>query len=127
MKEKATMKVRRLLTLAAAFIALGCGSTLSQSPPTGDAAKGKQTYLNAQCYACHGRAGEGGNFMYPAPPLAGLDMPAEALQAFLRAAPRDMPSYAPAILTNDDIANIAAFLRSLPGRRDPKDFPLLNQ
>ena len=121
------MKIRPLLTLAATFTALGCGSTLSQSPPTGDAARGKQTYLNVDCYACHGRVGEGGNFMYPAPPLAGLDMPAEALQDFLRAAPNDMPSYAPTILTNDDIANIAAFLRSLPGRRDPKDFPLLNQ
>jgi mono/diheme cytochrome c family protein len=121
------MKIRPLLTLAATFTALGCGSTPSQSPPTGDAAKGKQTYLNAQCYACHGRFGEGGRFVYPAPPLVSLDLPAEALQAFLRAAPRDMPSYAPTILTNDDIANIAAFLRSLPGQRDPKDFPLLNQ
>jgi hypothetical protein len=49
------------------------------------------------------------------------------LQAFLRAASNDMPSFAPTILTNDDIANIAAFRRSLPGRRDPNDFPLLNQ
>jgi len=38
-----------------------------------------------------------------------------------------MPGFAPTILTNDDIANIAAFLRSQPGRRDPKDFPLLNK
>jgi len=121
------MKVHPFLTLAATFIALGCGLTLSQSAPTGDAAKGKQTYLNVECYTCHGRVGEGGNFMYPAPPLVGLDMPAEALQAFLRASPNDMPSYAPMILTDDDIANIDAFLQSLPGRRDPKDFPLLNQ
>ena len=121
------IKVRRLLTLAATFVALGCGSTLSQIASTGDAARGKQTYLNVDCYTCHGRVGEGGNFMYPAPPLAGLDMPVEALQAFLRAAPNDMPSFAPTILTNDDIADIAAFLGSLPGRRDPKDFPLLNQ
>jgi mono/diheme cytochrome c family protein len=49
------------------------------------------------------------------------------LQAFLRAAPNDMPSFAPTTLSNKDIVNIAAFLQSLPGRRDPKDFPLLNQ
>ncbi len=121
------MKVHRLLILAATFTALGCGSALSQSASAGDAAKGKQAYLNVECYTCHGRVGQGGNFMYPAPPLAGLDMPAEALQAFLRVAPNDMPSYAPTILTNDDIANIDAFLHSLPGRRDPKDFPLLDQ
>ena len=76
------MKIRPLLTLAATFTALGCGSTLSQSPPTADAAKGKQTYLNAQCYTCHGRFGEGGNFIYPAPPLVGLDLPAEAFKLF---------------------------------------------
>ncbi|MGO9932253.1 MAG: c-type cytochrome [Steroidobacteraceae bacterium] len=121
------MKVRPLPTLAATVIALGSASTLSQTATAGDAAKGKQAYLNYDCYTCHGRVGEGGNFLYPAPPLAGLDMPTVALQAFLRAAPNDMPSFAPAILTNDDIANIAAFLKSLPGRRDPKDFPLLNQ
>jgi mono/diheme cytochrome c family protein len=121
------MKIRPLPTLAATLIALGCGSTLSQIATTGDAAKGKQEYLEHDCYACHGRVGEGGSFMYSAPPLAGLNMPAVALQGFLRAAPNDMPSFAPTTLTNDDIANIAAFLRSLPGRSDPKDFALLNQ
>jgi hypothetical protein len=34
------IKIRPLLTLAATFTALGGGSTLSQSPPTGDAVKG---------------------------------------------------------------------------------------
>jgi mono/diheme cytochrome c family protein len=121
------MKVHRLLILAASFAALGGGAAMSQSAPAGDAAKGKQTYLDVECYTCHGRVGEGGNFMYPAPPLVGLDMPAEALQAFLRAAPNDMPSYAPTILSDNDIANIDAFLQSLPGPRNPKDFPLLNQ
>jgi mono/diheme cytochrome c family protein len=121
------MKVRPLVTLAATVIALGYGSALSKVAITGDAAKGRQAYLDHDCYTCHGRVGEGGNFLYPAPPLAGLNMPAVALQAFLRAAPNDMPSFAPTILTDDDIANIAAFLRSLPGRSDPKDFPLLNQ
>jgi len=110
------MKVRPLLTLAAAFIAVGCGSALSQIAATGDAAKGKQTYLNVDCYTCHGRFGEGGNFLYPAPPLAGLDMPAEALQAFLRTASNDMPSYAPAILTNDDMPiSLLSFSRCRAG------------
>jgi mono/diheme cytochrome c family protein len=121
------MKIRPLVTLTATIIAFGCGLTLSQVATTGDVAKGKQADLDHDCYTCHGRVGEGGNFMYPAPPLAGLPMPAVALQAFLRAAPNDMPSFAPTTLSNKDIVNIAAFLQSLPGRRDPKDFPLLNQ
>jgi len=54
-------------------------------------------------------------------------MPADALQGFLWAAQNGMPSFASTTLTNDDIANVAAFLQSLPGRRDTKDFPLLNR
>jgi mono/diheme cytochrome c family protein len=127
MKREAIMKILPLLTLAATFVALGSGPTLSQIAATGDAAKGKQAYLDHDCYSCHGRVGEGGAFMYLAPPLAGLNWPAVALQWFLRAAPNDMPSFAPTSLADDDIANIGAFLRSLPGRSDPKDFPLLNQ
>jgi mono/diheme cytochrome c family protein len=127
MKGKAMMKVHRLFILATTLSLLGTGAAMSQSTRSGDAAKGRETFLNVQCYTCHGRVGEGGRFMYAAPPLTGLDMPPEALQAFLRSAPNDMPSFAPSILTDDDIANIAAFLRSLPGRSDPKDFPLLNQ
>src|SRR5208282_4637875 len=49
-KGRAMMKVRPLPTLAAACIALLGGSTLSQITAAGDAAKGKQTYLNNDCY-----------------------------------------------------------------------------
>jgi hypothetical protein len=31
------------------------------------------------------------------------------------------------VLSDKEAADIHAFLRSLPGRRPPKDFPLLNQ
>jgi mono/diheme cytochrome c family protein len=54
-------------------------------------------------------------------------MPVESFQAFLREAPNDMPTYSTAVLSDSEAADIYAFLRSLPGRKPVKDFPLLNQ
>ena len=38
-----------------------------------------------------------------------------------------MPAYAKEVLSDQQVADIHAFLRSLPGSRSPADFPLLNQ
>jgi mono/diheme cytochrome c family protein len=112
--------------LIAAFGAVSPG-TRAEDAPTGDAAKGKRIYLADGCFECHGRAGQGGAFNYPAPPLAQIEMPLESFQAFLREAPNDMPAYSTAVLSDSEAADIYAFLRSLPGRKPVKDFPLLNQ
>jgi len=64
---------------------------------------------------------------YPAPALAALEMPPEAFVAFLREAPNDMPAYSAAVLSDQEARDILAYLRTLPGRKPVKDFPLLNQ
>jgi len=115
----------RLVGAALFACALG-GSTLAEDAP-GDAANGKLVYAKLRCFTCHGRAGQGGGFNYPVPPLAALELPVEAFQAFLREPPNDMPAYSTAVLSNQEAADIHAFLRSLPGRRPVKDIPLLNQ
>jgi mono/diheme cytochrome c family protein len=114
--------------LAVALLALGaCDAAWSQNAAAGDAANGKRVYLAAGCYACHGRAGQGGAMNYPAPALAQTQLPVEALRAFVRAGPNDMPAYIESQLSDKDVADIHAFLRSLPGRRPAKNIPLLNQ
>jgi mono/diheme cytochrome c family protein len=37
-----------------------------------------------------------------------------------------MPAYSDAVLSDKDIADIYAFVKSLPGSRSPKDIPILN-
>ena len=114
--------------LVVALLALGaCDAAWSQNAPAGDAANGKRVYLAAGCYTCHGRAGQGGAMNYPAPALAQTQLPVEALRAFVRAGPNDMPAYVESQLSDKDVADIHAFLRSLPGRRPAKSIPLLNQ
>jgi len=109
---------------AGLFIFVLAGTALAED---GDPASGKLIYAKMRCFTCHGRAGQGGAFNYPAPALAALELPVEAFQAFLREPANDMPAYSTALLSNKEAADMWAWLHSLPGRKPAKDFPLLNQ
>ena len=126
-----TMRFERFTVVsfvACAFAVLGFAvAALAQNAGSGDVAKGKRVYLADGCFACHGRAGQGGAMNYPAPAIAQVEMPVESFLAYLRNAPNDMPAYTTAVLSDKDATDIYAFLRSLPGRKPAKDFPLLNQ
>jgi mono/diheme cytochrome c family protein len=126
-----TIRAARLSWIAVAAAAhLGLAlvpPARAQDAPSGDAANGKRVYLADGCFLCHGRAGQGGALNYPAPALAGMEMPAESFVAYLREAPNDMPAYSAGVLSDKDARDIHAFLRALPGRKPAKDFPLLNQ
>jgi mono/diheme cytochrome c family protein len=121
--------MKRMALLAALGLSIVAAErpALSQDAEAGDVANGKRVYIAVGCFACHGRSGQGGAYAYPTPPLAQLEMPVEAFEAFLRDAPNDMPSYPVSVLSDADAADVRAFLRSLPGRKPVRDFPLLNQ
>jgi mono/diheme cytochrome c family protein len=114
-----------LVTVATAALA-AAGIAVAQTA-AGDTGNGKRVFLADGCFECHGRVGQGGAMNYPAPAIAQLEMPVESFVAFLRDAPRDMPAYSVGVLSDKDAADIYAYLRSLPGRKPAKDFPLLNQ
>ena len=89
----------------------------------GSAEKGKTAYVQHGCWQCHGFAGQGG---VTGPKLAPDPMPLEALLAFVRNTRGAMPPYQKAILSDADLADIHAYLQSLPKARDYKSIPLLN-
>lgn len=93
----------------------------------GDATNGRRIYIAVGCYECHGRQGQGGNFNYSTPVLAQTKLPLEAFKALVRLGPNDMPAYTQGVLSDQDVADIHAFLQSLSGRRPTKDIPLLNR
>jgi mono/diheme cytochrome c family protein len=109
-----------------AAVVLGATSAQSQDAPAGDAAHGRVVFLKEACFTCHGRVGEGGAYNGPAPVLAQTVLPFEGFQAQIRNPVNDMPAYSDAVLSDKDIADIYAFVKSLPGPRSPKDFPILN-
>ena len=112
---------------AVALLAGVAGTAWSQDAPKGDAANGQRVYIAAGCFTCHGRVGQGGNFNFATPSLANTVWPVEALRAFLRVGLNDMPAYSKEVLTDQQVTDIHAFLKSLPGSRLPADFKLLNQ
>src|SRR6267143_2700592 len=77
----------------------------------GSAEKGKTAYVQHGCWQCHGFAAQGG---VAGPKLAPDPMPLVALTTFLRHTRGAMPPYQEAILPNADLADIHAWLPSLP-------------
>jgi mono/diheme cytochrome c family protein len=107
--------------LCAAFFA-----AQAQDAPPGDAAAGKRVYLKDGCFTCHGRAGQGGAYNGPAPILAHTALPFDGFKNQLRNPVNDMPAYSDAVLSDKDLANIYAFIESLPGAGSPKNISILN-
>ena len=109
----------RTLALAATAAAVFSGSAMAA-----DAAKGKVAYVKNGCYQCHGFEGQGGQ---AGAKLAPKPMPEEAFVSFVRTTNRAMPPYSEQILSNDDLADIYAYVASIPAGPDPKTIQLLNQ
>ena len=110
-----------LLGLAAGF-AFGHGAALAAS-----AEKGKAAYMKFGCWQCHGTLGQGSSVTSAGKALAPDPLPYEGFAAFVRSTNRAMPPYSEKVLSNDDLADIHAYLKSIPKARDAKSIPLLNQ
>ena len=111
---------------AAAAIGFGAPAAGAQDAPRGDAANGKRIYLADGCFTCHGRSGQGGAYNGPAPILAHTALPFDGFKGQVRDPVNDMPAYSDAVLSDKDIADIYAFVESLPGARSSKDIAILN-
>ena len=119
-------RFKRVAVTAFAVAALASTMAWAQDAPQGDAANGKRIYLADGCFTCHGRSGQGGAYTGPAPILAHTALPFDGFKGELRNPANDMPAYSEAVLSDKDIADIYAFVESLPGPRSPKDIPILN-
>ncbi|MGZ3307106.1 MAG: c-type cytochrome [Xanthobacteraceae bacterium] len=116
-----------VVMLATALSASGTGlAARAQDLPPGDIANGKRVYLATGCFTCHGRAGQGGAYNGPAPTLAKTVVPFEGFKMQIRNPSNDMPAYSEPVMSDREIADIYAFMQSLPGRGNPKDIAILN-
>jgi mono/diheme cytochrome c family protein len=115
------MKSRSVVISLAAFAA---GLVLCQaSALAASAEKGKSAFLQHGCWQCHGYQGQGG---VTGPKLAPGPIPFETLSNFVRTTNRAMPPFSKDILSDEDLADIYAYLESIPKSPDPKSIPLLN-
>ena len=120
-----SMRTRVLLAgLACCSLA---AAALAVTPPStgGDPANGKRVFFADGCFYCHGTTGAGGG--NAGPRLAPNPLPLEGVRAKLRTASGRMPVYSPAILKDSEIADIVAYLQSIPKGKEAQDIPLLNR
>jgi mono/diheme cytochrome c family protein len=114
-------------TIAVAILGAGAGSiAAAQDAPQGNTADGKRVYLADGCFTCHGRSGQGGAYNGPAPILAHTALPFDGFKGQVRNPSDDMPAYSDAVLSDKDMADIYAFVQSLPGPGLAKDIAILN-
>ena len=105
-----------------AFVVLAVPAAVSaQDAPRGNAENGKRLFDTKTCYACHGYVGQGSR----EGPRIAPPMPFPAFLAQMREPRGIMPPYTEAILTNQEAADIVAYLAGLPRPPDHKSIPLL--
>jgi mono/diheme cytochrome c family protein len=89
----------------------------------GDAAKGKELYLKYTCYGCHGFSGQNG----PGLRLVPMRMTQANFTNLVRSpgAPQRMPPYSAKVLSDAQLGDIWAYLKTLKDAPAAKDIPLL--
>lgn len=106
--------MRCLNRFLATTLALSFGTALAQSAPAGDALRGKNVYVRDGCYACHGYQGQGSN---AGSRIAPNPAPFAAFAQQLRHPRARMPAYSPVVMSDQDVADIYAFLMTIPKAR----------
>jgi len=120
------MRILNLLG-AAALAAVFAAPVMAAPAPAlqGDAAKGKGHFERVGCWECHGHQGQGGNAGVRIADPVPLAWP--AFLAWVRTTSGDMPPFTEKVLPNQDLADIYAYLQSVPKAPDYKSIPLLAQ
>jgi mono/diheme cytochrome c family protein len=89
-----------------------------------DAENGKRIFVRDGCYQCHGYAGQG--------TIAGARIGPPVLNAqgmirYIRRPAGAMPAFTDKVLSDQEVNDIYAYLKTMPAPKPVKDIPLLNQ
>ena len=91
----------------------------------GDAARGAKLFVDRACWQCHGLAAQGGGIAGPR--LAGRVQAWAAFAAYVRRPTEEMIPYTAKVLPDQELADIFAWLRSLPPPPDVESVPVLSR
>jgi len=106
------MRLSILLTLASALAA--------QTP---SAQNGKKIFDSYGCYQCHDHDGHGG----AGARLAPNPIPFAAFSKYVRQPTDEMPPYTKKVVTDQELADIYAYLQSIPQPPPARSIPILNK
>jgi mono/diheme cytochrome c family protein len=89
-----------------------------------NAENGKRLFVRDGCYECHGYAGQGtiaGARL--APPVLNV----QGIIRYIRRPAGAMPAFTDKVVSDQDVADIYAYLKTIPAPKPVKEIPLLNQ
>ena len=112
----------QLMAAAATALALAAHG----EAPAGDAARGKALYMKNMCYTCHGTAGQGGD-RGSGPRIAPDTWPWEGFVQQVRHPREQMPRYDAKYVSDPDLADIYAYVKSVKPGPGAKDIALLRE
>jgi mono/diheme cytochrome c family protein len=98
----------------------------NETTPTGNVETGKKIFMKDGCYECHGREGQG------AAQASGprIGPPQRFIRPFInyvRQPTGQMPPFTKEVISDQELADIYAYLQTRPRPASSKDIPLLNQ
>ena len=100
-----------------------CAALLAQEPK-GNAENGKRLFAADGCYQCHGYLGQGSN---AGARLAPKPLPLAAMIKYIRKPTGVMPPVTAKVMSDTEVADIRAYLETIPAPPDVKTIKLLNQ
>jgi mono/diheme cytochrome c family protein len=98
----------------------------SDAQPNGNAQNGKKLFKSDGCYECHGTEGQGAA-QTGAARIGPPQLSFEGFQSYVRKPTNQMPPYTSKVVPDQDLADIYAYLKSIPMPPKGKDIPLLNK
>ena len=116
--------MKRLVFGIIALVAVMGLLVVSAVAQQGDAKRGQKMFVDYSCYACHGFSGQNG----PGKRLVPMKMATVVFTAYVRSpGTNQMPSYSAKVLSDQQLADIWAYIKTLPDSPDAKDIPLVQQ
>jgi mono/diheme cytochrome c family protein len=98
----------------------------SETTPAGNAETGKKIFTKDGCYECHGREGQGAA-QGAGPRIGPSQRLIRPFIKYVRQPTGQMPPYTSAVISDQELTDIYAYLQSRPRAKPSKDIPLLNQ
>src|SRR5262245_13542799 len=113
-----------LLYIAVAAALVGVAVSANSQNSAGNADNGKRLYTKEGCYFCHGTAGQGGR---DGARIASTALNLQGFTRYVRAPAGAMPAFTDKLLSDQQLSDIYAYLKSMPVAKASKDIPILDQ
>jgi len=112
--------MQRAIIVIGMLVAALCASA---PKPAGNADNGKRLFTSVGCYQCHGRVAQGGS---AGPRLGPKVIALPAFLIYVRHPAGAMPPYTTKVISDGELTDIHAYIKTMPPPAKPSDTPLLS-